>query len=275
MPALKVFVISLKNQSNRRSILMAKLFPVIEFEFIDALLGSEVLAAEVAAGVKRQMYSGRIGRKLTANEIGCSLSHRKALEAFLQTNAQWGLILEDDAEISVIQRDMIFEMVDLLADRTDCDLIKVGGFGDKTSPGEVIAATSSFSVLNVVTFGVCAHGYIVSRRGAEKIIRVIEPVTEPYDTFLRSVYRHKCKMFETAPWLVSLQDNHFVSSTITAQIGSLPKDEVGLFTKLKGHFDKRVYNLQKWRHGILHFGVKYIFKKRMLSQFSTTDHRRL
>jgi glycosyl transferase family 25 len=273
MGALKVLVISLREQSDRRSILMNKLFPVIEFEFVDALRGSEVLADESALGLKRQLYSGRIGRKLTASEIGCSLSHRKALDTFLKTNTQWGLILEDDAEISLTQRAHIFQLIDVLADHPNCDLVKLGGFGDRTSHGEVIAKTSSFSVLNVVTFGVCSHGYIVSKRGAEKISRAIEPVTEPYDTFLRSVYRHKCKMFETAPWLVSLQENHLVSSTITAKIGLAREEKVDFFLKLKGRFEKRFYNLQRWRHGLLHFGLKFIFKKRMLTQLSTTEHR--
>lgn len=51
------------------------------------------------------------GSNLTSSEKGCALSHRKILEAVIQNNIEYALILEDDVEIPVSFKKTIEEVI--------------------------------------------------------------------------------------------------------------------------------------------------------------------
>lgn len=147
----------------------------IDYEIIDAVAGKELAGREHE--FCNDLYCARAFRDMSLNELACSLGHKMALERFLASGADHGLILEDDVHI------------------------KPPDFGG-LDYGRVSFQLDGVSVAAVLSPSVCAHSYVVTRPAARKLASTILPVREPYDAFLRNVHEHGCIIFETSPWLV-------------------------------------------------------------------------
>ncbi len=88
---LEIFVISLREDQHRREEMRRQFSPIYdEFKIIDGLRLSDKHSLPDVHG--QQTYDPT----LTTAELGCALSHVKALEQFLQSSATHALILEDD-----------------------------------------------------------------------------------------------------------------------------------------------------------------------------------
>jgi glycosyl transferase, family 25 len=250
---IQAFIISLPSARMRRTNINSCLNGQVAFEIVDAVSGNELMGRDQEYCPQR--YCPRYFRDLTLNEIACSLSHRKALRRFLETDAKYGLILEDDAHID---RQNFRKLYDVITGFGDFDILKLGGSGKYVSRGVVQKDCNGTVVVAALTFGLGAHGYVVSRSAAEKIAGTIVPIKDAYDSFLRNVYVHKCNIFETSPWLVNLQKETFNSTigdgrSMNKRGTTLRHNLAGMAFRLKYNTMKRVFNLRR-------FGVSYITK---------------
>lgn len=71
----------------------------IEFTRLPAVDGSQIVDFS-KAGYKRDAALTYVGRELSSGEVGCYLSHLNALKVFLQGDADYMLVLEDDVEFT-------------------------------------------------------------------------------------------------------------------------------------------------------------------------------
>lgn len=96
-----VLIISLPEATERRGRLLRRLqaLCVDQVELINAIRGSALGNAERQAVYDEQSVRHYAGRSMTAGELGCALSHQRCYQAFLASDADWALILEDDAEL--------------------------------------------------------------------------------------------------------------------------------------------------------------------------------
>lgn len=67
-----------------------------------------------------------IGRHLYAGEIGCYLSHLNAIDNFLASDAEYGLVLEDDAVPSFGASDRLSEVLQVLSKISVWDVVNLG-----------------------------------------------------------------------------------------------------------------------------------------------------
>ncbi len=95
---LKILVINLEAATRRRTFMTIQLDnpEMPAFEFIDAIDGRKLTETQ-----KQQLYDEKItriknGRILSDSEIGCALSHIKALERMVELALPFALIVEDD-----------------------------------------------------------------------------------------------------------------------------------------------------------------------------------
>lgn len=89
-----VFLISLAKDTARRERLKERFSRYESFNLIEAVDGRVMSAKEYFA---LAMPSLRLhGRLLSPAEMGCALSHVKAYEAFIASEAEFGLFIEDD-----------------------------------------------------------------------------------------------------------------------------------------------------------------------------------
>lgn len=93
------YVINLPWETERRDFMLRQAEKSgLEFHIVKALSGKE-LSAEERAHYDRETRRRCMTWDLTDNEIACALSHRIALKSFLDSEGQYGVIMEDDVQI--------------------------------------------------------------------------------------------------------------------------------------------------------------------------------
>ena len=90
----EIYLISLAKDTKRRELLQQKFSSYDSFKLIDAVDGRELNAREYYKIISPSFKA--YGKVLSPAEVGCSLSHVKAYEAFLASEAKFALIFEDD-----------------------------------------------------------------------------------------------------------------------------------------------------------------------------------
>jgi glycosyl transferase family 25 len=190
---------------------------------------------------------------MSLNEIACSLGHKLALERFLASGVEHGLILEDDVHIMPTD----FARMSALARAVpEFDLLKVGGYLGGLAPGRIAARLDGLSVVAVLSPSVlCARLYRHQARRAQACLdnpagaRTVRCVSA-------QCHQHKCTIFETSPWLVRASANA-AESTIGGSrqplraTPSLGKTLRSVAFRLKYNVMKRLFNLRR-------FGIAYI-----------------
>lgn len=98
--AVIYLVINLPSAEERREAILAQAEELgIVVQLVPAISGAELTAEQLSCydeAFLQRYYS----YKLTANEIACTLSHRKALDTFLEGGADYAVVLEDDAKLA-------------------------------------------------------------------------------------------------------------------------------------------------------------------------------
>ena len=172
---MQIFVINLDRNPVRWQ-RMAGLLAGLDCQRIVAVDGKNLDGPEYNDPAKRGSYEG-----LSRFNRACILSHRAACETFLAGDGRHACILEDDIFFSP-------HFADFIRDEswipTDADLVKI-----ETTQQEVLVSTKTIacldrtiSVLLSLHFGTGA--YIVSRRGAQKILELTESPLSTIDTTL-------------------------------------------------------------------------------------------
>jgi glycosyl transferase, family 25 len=171
-----VFVINLDRDTERLASVSRELAAAgVAFTRIPAVLGAERLdepgLVDLAAYRRRNRADSPRG-----GELGCHLSHIRALEAFLATGAPRAVILEDDVALLPGFR----ETVEALGERDDWDLAKLFCY-HRGLPvrGRRLAAGRRLCVHLLITTSTAA--YAINRRGAETLVRALLPMREPID----------------------------------------------------------------------------------------------
>src|SRR5882757_7552166 len=92
---LPIYVINLPTSLERREAMRTRLEDTgLEFEFVDAVRGSELTETELRRFVHYDTMT------LGKSEYGCLLSHVKCWEKFLASNREAAIVCEDDVYFS-------------------------------------------------------------------------------------------------------------------------------------------------------------------------------
>jgi glycosyl transferase family 25 len=183
-----IFVINLDRDVERMDALTRSLERLaLPFERVSAVLGKEVPDWEQL--VDAELYAARNRRAMPrAGEVGCYLSHLKAMETFLRTDAPWCVILEDDVEVGP-------ECVAVLAAlgrQDDWDLAKLFCFHSGL-PVRKRALTATHHLVVHLTRTTSSAAYAVNRRAAKTLLKSMRPISgqvdhaleRPWETGLR------------------------------------------------------------------------------------------
>jgi glycosyl transferase family 25 len=199
---MMTLVISLPTSADRRRKMADGLKAAgLPYRVIDGVVGKDLSRTELQHWAPHR-FMARFGRELGPGEIGCTLSHRIALETFLTSEESTALILEDDAIVLPNVREAIKAILGRLPE--GWGLLKIGGIGGVR--GKLHCETAFGKIVATPAVTVCSHAYIVSRQGAAQLLKKIHPIKFPYDIYLRDVYYHRAKTFEVVPTLVEQAD---------------------------------------------------------------------
>jgi glycosyl transferase family 25 len=184
--ALTTFVINLDSSSDRLSEITQHLSDRgIDFTRVPAVDGRQPDHAEA------DRYDSRsarkiIGREMMGGEIGCFLSHRRALSVFLQTKASHALILEDDAilEPNIIEKiENAVAWLDISASK-GWRTINVGRAKLPITTHLCELGEHNLVAAHYAPMG--AYALIWSRKGAEEFLTLSEKISAPVDNTMQN-----------------------------------------------------------------------------------------
>ncbi|OBU32394.1 hypothetical protein CTM93_20045 [Photobacterium phosphoreum] len=107
--SIDFYIISLKKDVERRKEITCQLNKLnIKSNIIDAVNGKELSAINYFNNMKccNSKFRGR--RFLTPSELGCYLSHKKALSEFIKTDKDILVVLEDD--VSLVNKNIFYDI---------------------------------------------------------------------------------------------------------------------------------------------------------------------
>ena len=171
-----IYVINLDRDFERMASLAGSLQALaLPFERVSAVLGKEVPGWEKL--VDGKLYGARNRLPMPRpGEVGCYLSHLKAMEEFLRTDAPWCVILEDDVEV----RPECVEVLAALGQKDDWDLVKLFCFHSGL-PVRKRALTQNHHLVVHLTRTTSSAAYAINRHAAETLLKSMRPISEQVD----------------------------------------------------------------------------------------------
>ncbi|SLJ84841.1 glycosyltransferase family 25 protein [Psychrobacter sp. DAB_AL43B] len=126
-----------------------------------------------------------LGRSLLSSEIGCYLSHYQCAKKFLQTDADFLVVLEDDMEMTASFKAIMDETLDYLATNPELDWYLINIAAKKKKLAKNITMFDDHSLWHAYYFPIRGLGLIWSRAGAEAFVAVGKTITMPVDIFFQ------------------------------------------------------------------------------------------
>lgn len=172
-------------------------------------------------------------KKLKRGEIGCAISHMMLWSGLLRSKESYFLILEDDALFlnTCSSFSYILDAIKKALDRLDFDICmlgrnyKINGITEVIHEPLSIFTKSEFEIDTGVTLnannadiplhiispkiiGTGTHAYIISRNGAEKMLRLCCKLTDPIDVQIQKyVTSNDVTVLTTRPRLIFTFDD--------------------------------------------------------------------
>lgn len=139
-------------------------------------------------------------RRMTKSEVACFLSHRKAWEVVCESNAEYGVVLEDDILFGKALSEIILYISWI---RFDMDLIKLDKATRKhVELGECVSIKRSIEARRLLSLHVGCGAYIISRKMSEHLIAKSQTFHIPVDHFLFNPNEHifnNYNIWQTSP----------------------------------------------------------------------------
>lgn len=172
----QAYVVNLASAHQRWASTTARLDgAAISYVRVDAILGSGLPVPFPHFDETR--HRRMTGRRPIPAEIGCYLSHIKAIETFLRTEHSHGLFLEDDA---VFSSDFAAVVDEALKHERRWDVLRLSTVNtDRVIPVLRLNERSWLGVNPLRSKGAAA--YMLNRRAAETFLRRLVPMRLAYD----------------------------------------------------------------------------------------------
>ena len=168
---------------------------------------------------KAQYYTGR---DLIGSEIGCYLSHKKALERFVASGSIWGLILEDDLNLcdgfkSLIQETIVW----IEQSKVRCDVVNL--VSNKRKLSRPLVQIQGRDLLHAYYFPISALGLLWSREGAQAFLQQMNDIYMPIDVEIQKWASKTGHGLSLVPALVKISG---AESDIDANTIAMKKDSL-------------------------------------------------
>jgi glycosyl transferase, family 25 len=163
----KCFVITIETEEGaRRQSAIRQLNSIgIDFRFVEGCLPDD---SAVNICYDATLNYWRMKRPLSRGEVAVYLSHRRALAAFIETDAEFALILEDD--FGLVEPDHFLEdVIRILRAPIRWDLVKLFDFQGPKRP-RALLDLGRIAIVEYKSPTAGMVGYLVRRSGAEKLI---------------------------------------------------------------------------------------------------------
>ncbi|XP_006119070.2 inactive glycosyltransferase 25 family member 3 isoform X1 [Pelodiscus sinensis] len=187
----EIFLINLVRRPDRRQRMLSSLHELeIEPLVVDAVDGSALNSSDIknlGVDLLPGYYDPFSGRTLTKGEVGCFLSHYYIWKEIVARGLEKSVVFEDDVRFEVYFKVRLTRLMEELEwAQLDWDLIYLGRKQVNSEDEEPVEDVRN---LVVAEYSYWTLAYIISQRGAQKLIRA-EPLSKmlPVDEFLPIMY---------------------------------------------------------------------------------------
>lgn len=171
------WVINLDRSPERLAVISAALdrlgIPWTRHRAVDARALKPEQSRKLDADTFRRWH----GMEPALGEVGCYLSHVEVMQAFLHTDKDFAVILEDDAQPTA-RLPAVLAALEAHAGRWD--MVKLSAVHSGT-PQPVLRLTPDTELAVMLTRCTGSSAYIINRHAAEVYLRGLLPIQLPYD----------------------------------------------------------------------------------------------
>jgi Glycosyltransferase involved in LPS biosynthesis len=193
----KTYLINLEKSSDRLKKAQDELDAAgITFERIPAVYGPDLSSEALHERYSSELNQYQYYKNLNAGEIGCFLSHRRAWQQILNDDLDYALVLEDDFAVEPFASDVLQLAGEI---KQKWDYIKlIDTTRRRKSIWEQPLTRGSLIVFDKLPAGTCAQ--LVSRSGAEKLLRATAKFGRPIDIDLQHWWEKGIDIFGITPY---------------------------------------------------------------------------
>ena len=188
----------------------------LDFERVVAV-DAQQLDDQSRAQLDAEAYRRKHGKEPIWGELGCYLSHVRAMQQLLGSQHEYALILEDDVGFTDVFKGAL---AGLLACPQAWDMVKLSGSHSGT-PVAVRALGNGSQLAVMLSRCTTSSAYLVNRRAASVYCQQLLPMSLPYDHVFDQGWRFGIKVRMVTP-LPCLHDFD-VPTTITGQAAKTRK----------------------------------------------------
>jgi len=215
-----VFLINLDRSIKRRADMEARLSALgLDYTWFHAIDG-RANWSELAPSVTIPAFERNVGRAVMQGEIGTYHSHLGVWKAFLATDNDIALVLEDDV---VFHDDFLAALHAAVAAVDQWDFLKLNKIRAKHPRVQGKIGPYSLNAYFGAATGLGA--YLITRDLAARLLPAMLPVTRPIDHELDRTFVHKFRHLGLEPFPSHVDDGN--DSTITgrsfAEVKKFPK----------------------------------------------------
>lgn len=239
----RCYLINLDRSPERLATMVSRLDDLgIEFERIPGVDGMSLSEDEFG----RQTSENRYYKPIRRGEVGCQLSHLKALARFLDSDARYALVLEDDARLDGDFNEAIAQALALRDAPGDpllqWDLLKL----DRKRRRHIGLAPLS-ARRSLVEYGLSVPSTttatVWTRVGAERWVQSYRGTARPIDCDLQHPWEYALTILSVHPPVVSAED-------VGSAMGTADRVTRNPWPKLR-------YELKRIWPRFRHFGRRY------------------
>nr|WP_301334546.1 glycosyltransferase family 25 protein [Variovorax dokdonensis] len=194
-PRFQTFVINLDRSPDRLSAMGQRLsragLPWIRVPAIDG----STLDLSCTPEVDSTGYRRNHGKHLNAAEVGCYLSHVRALREFLSGPWSWALVLEDDADFPDDFQHLLSRLISL---NDEWDVVKLSSFHSGT-PVRIEDLSEHYALAVPLSRLMNSNSILFNRRAAEVLVERLLPMQLPYDHALERAWLFGLKLRTVTP----------------------------------------------------------------------------
>lgn len=206
-PACGIYIINLARSPDRLAMQREQFQKLaLSFARVEAVDGSALEFPHPA--LDERGFHRRHGKTINPNELGCTLSHIRAIQMFADSENEFAVILEDDADLS----DHFEQVIDAAIAQSDrWDMVKLNR-RHSGMPVSVASLTADHRLIAYLAKQSGAVGYLINRKAARAYIDGLLPMRVPYDHEFDRGHAYGLRVFGVLPPVV--KDNLTTGSTI-------------------------------------------------------------
>ena len=211
---------------------------------VAAINGAKIKSNEIPKVLDTKQYKHHLGHIPKAGTIGCSLSHIKAWQTFLQSDSEFALIFEDDVSFDSMK--MKQSVDNLLKNKNIWD---IGSF-EISHHGAPLLIKKLDNTQNLVVYTteVADSGaYIINRKAAIKLLNKALPIVMPIDHYFTRAWEFNLAFTGIEPRIVKQtfgNSNIGSSNRIIAEKTSLTDKLKKISYKLQSYTIRALYNIK-------------------------------